>query len=360
MSSDTTIGCGSTPSAHTVEVNSPPVAAFDFSLELIPDGVIDIDSTDSQYKLAPLDPRYARSIYFYRKQVETKYLFKRTDNIFFKPRCKNCVQEDITERMRSVLVDWIIDVSSVEFCLLPQTVFLAIQLLDRLIGSSSIRRSKFQLLGCACLLLASKFEEVMPLSLEALVSASDYCFDTEELILMEKWCFACLHYDINSPTRYYFLTRFALAANFSEREEKIAHYLLELSLQDFAFYKFPPSAVAAAAVHLTLQMSRPRNDIIWTPTIAFHIQWKEAEITMLIVRLREIHWYMDSSDFKASMRKFDRLNMSFASQCAAVRFKDLRFDDTQIDTSVYESADNGFGPAIKQSKLMTVNELLLV
>lgn len=349
---------GTTPSVSLTTINSPPVAAIDFSLEMIPDGVIDIDSIDSQTNSITLDPRYARTIYFFRKQMESKYVFKRTEDIFFKPRNKNCVQEDITERMRCVLVDWMIDVSSVEFNLLPATVFLAVQLLDRLIGSSSIRRSKFQLLGCACLLLASKFEEVLPLSLDALVSAADFCFDTEELVLMEKWCFESLHYDINSPTRYYFLTRFALAAKLSGREEQVAHYLLELSLQDFAFCKFPPSAVAAAALHLTIQMLRSKKDMIWTPTIAYYTQWKEEELFMLIMRLREIHWYMDSSDFKASMRKFDRSNTYFASQCAAVKFRELRFDDSQIDISIYESYETGFGPALKESKLMTGSEFL--
>ena len=82
-----------------------PITAIDFSLEMIPDGVMDIDMIDPQSKTATLDPRYARSIYLFRKQMEMKYIFKRTDNIFFKPRSKNCVQQDITERMRSVLVD---------------------------------------------------------------------------------------------------------------------------------------------------------------------------------------------------------------------------------------------------------------
>lgn len=338
---------------------SSPINSIDFTLETVPEDVHDIDAIDPKNKL--YDPRYARSIFYHRKQAESKYLLKSSENIFFKPRAPNCIQQDITERMRSVLIDWMIDISFSEFRLLPATVFLGVQLLDRLIGSNSVRRSKFQLLGCACLLVASKFEEVLPLSLEALVVASDHCFDSGSLVLMEKWCFECLHYDVNTPTRHYFLTRFALAANLTEREDKLAHYLLELTLQDIAFRKFPASAVAAAALHLTIQMMREKSLPIWTPTIAFYTECNEVDLFQLVLHIREIHWYIDSSDFKASIRKYDRADMLSVSQCPAMRFKDLRFDDARIDLTYYHSLssnENGVGPASHKSKLLTNNELI--
>ena len=70
-------------------------------------------------------------------------------------------QPDITHAMRSILVDWMVEVNE-EFNLDPQTFFLAVSYADRYLSRMSVMRSKLQLLGTACMYVSAKFEEIYP------------------------------------------------------------------------------------------------------------------------------------------------------------------------------------------------------
>ncbi|KAJ7877695.1 cyclin-like protein [Mycena olivaceomarginata] len=71
-------------------------------------------------------------------------------------------QPNLTWEMRTVLNAWLIQVHT-RFRLLPETLFLCTNLVDRFLSTRSILRSKLQLVGmaCLCLLIASKFEETI-------------------------------------------------------------------------------------------------------------------------------------------------------------------------------------------------------
>lgn len=70
-------------------------------------------------------------------------------------------QPDITNGMRAILVDWLVEVAG-EFRLDPQTLYLSVSIVDRFLSSMSVMRSKLQLVGTASMYLASKFEEIYP------------------------------------------------------------------------------------------------------------------------------------------------------------------------------------------------------
>ena len=46
-------------------------------------------------------------------------------------------QKDINEKMRSILIDWLIDVHN-KFQLIPETLFLTINLIDRFLDKKEI------------------------------------------------------------------------------------------------------------------------------------------------------------------------------------------------------------------------------
>lgn len=51
------------------------------------------------------------------------------------------LQNDINEKMRAILVDWLIEVHY-KFKLLPETLFLTINLIDRYLEKEIIHRTK--------------------------------------------------------------------------------------------------------------------------------------------------------------------------------------------------------------------------
>jgi len=69
------------------------------------------------------------------------------------------LQGEVTPRMRSILIDWMIEVQ-VNFSLVQETLYLAVNILNRFISLVPIARDRLQLVGAAALLVASKHEEV--------------------------------------------------------------------------------------------------------------------------------------------------------------------------------------------------------
>ena len=91
------------------------------------------------------------------------------------------VQTDINEKMRGILVDWIIEVH-LRFKLLPETLFLTVNLIDRYLTKTAIMRTRLQLVAVAALLIASKYEEIYMPELKDFVFISDNAYTKDEIL----------------------------------------------------------------------------------------------------------------------------------------------------------------------------------
>jgi hypothetical protein len=81
-----------------------------------------------------------------------------------------------------------------------------------------------------------------------------YSFSKDELFLMEKQVFATLAWDLSLPTRYEFSLFFQEGLGLTDIQHSLYLYLLFLTHLDYNFNYFSSSKVAAAALHLTLQV----------------------------------------------------------------------------------------------------------
>lgn len=90
---------------------------------------------------------------------------------------------DIKPNMRKVLVDWLVEVKD-EYELQDFTFYMAVNIMDRSLSKITISRTKLQLLGCACLFIASKLEEVEVLQVADLVFISSNSYFAEEVFLL--------------------------------------------------------------------------------------------------------------------------------------------------------------------------------
>ncbi len=89
-------------------------------------------------------------------------------------------QTHINERMRSILVDWLVEVH-LKFKLVPETLYLTINLIDRYLERQEVSRPKLQLVGVTSLLIASKYEEIYPPELRDLVYICDRAYTRTEV-----------------------------------------------------------------------------------------------------------------------------------------------------------------------------------
>jgi len=70
------------------------------------------------------------------------------------------------------LVEWLIEVH-LKFKLLPETLFLTINLIDRYCMVKQVLRNEYQLLGVTAMLIASKYEEIYPPEIRDFVHITD-------------------------------------------------------------------------------------------------------------------------------------------------------------------------------------------
>ncbi|XP_055481855.1 cyclin-A2 [Psammomys obesus] len=189
-------------------------------------------------------PDYHEDIHTYLREMEVK--------------CKPKVgymkkQPDITNSMRAILVDWLVEVGE-EYKLQNETLHLAVNYIDRFLSSMSVLRGKLQLVGTAAMLLASKFEEIYPPEVAEFVYITDDTYSKKQVLRMEHLVLKVLAFDLAAPTVNQFLTQYFLHQQPANcKVESLAMFLGELSLIDADPYlKYLPSLIAGAAFHLAL------------------------------------------------------------------------------------------------------------
>lgn len=90
-------------------------------------------------------------------------------------------QIEINDKMRAILIDWLIEVH-LKFKLLPETLFITINIIDRFLERVEVGKSKLQLVGVAALLVACKYEEIYPPEIKDFIYITDRAYSKEELL----------------------------------------------------------------------------------------------------------------------------------------------------------------------------------
>lgn len=211
------------------------------------------------------------------------------------------VQQDVNAHMRGILVDWLVEVAQ-EYKLVSETLFLAVNYIDRFLSCEVAPRRKLQLVGITCMLIAAKYEEIYAPQIEDFCYITDNTYSREEVIAMEQQvsngilygtqlyllnvlcikalqarqgpivveqCRTCmgwltlsvqckhtfflqilgaLSFELTVPTAKTFLRRFLKAAMPSDapadaRLEFLSSYLAELMLPEYRALQFRPSQV---------------------------------------------------------------------------------------------------------------------
>ncbi|KAL3822495.1 hypothetical protein ACHAXA_002513 [Cyclostephanos tholiformis] len=160
-------------------------------------------------------------------------------------------QADINEKMRAILVDWLVEVH-MKFRLVPDTLYLCVNIIDRYCSIAKVSRTKLQLLGVTSLFLACKHEEIYPPEVRDCVYITDRAYDRQEVLDMEQTILRVLNWRISLPTAYPFLDRFLCLTKASPMTRHTATFYLERTLQEHDLLKYRPSMVCASAVILAL------------------------------------------------------------------------------------------------------------
>ena len=129
-------------------------------------------------------------------------------------------QNDINEKMRMILIDWLIEV--------------------RYLQNNQTPRDKLQLIAVSSLLIACKYEEIYPPEISSFVYITDNAYTKEEILNYEIKILGDLEYDITYPTSLRFLEILLIKLNLSKDNIFINKmmYLIELCFSKLYFYNF--------------------------------------------------------------------------------------------------------------------------
>jgi G2/mitotic-specific cyclin 1/2 len=162
-------------------------------------------------------------------------------------------QDDLEWKTRGILIDWLIEVHT-RFHLLPETLFLAVNIIDRFLSEKVVQLDRLQLVGITAMFIASKYEEVLSPHVENFKKIADDGFSEAEILSAERFILSTLNYDLSYPNPMNFLRRVSKADNYDIQSRTIGKYLTEISLLDHRFMSFRPSHVAAASMYLARLM----------------------------------------------------------------------------------------------------------
>ncbi|KAJ4341893.1 G2/mitotic-specific cyclin [Didymella glomerata] len=183
-------------------------------------------------------------------------------------------QTELEWKMRGILVDWLLEVHT-RFRLLPETLFLAVNIIDRFLSSKIVQLDRLQLVGVTAMFIASKYEEVLSPHVQNFRHVADDGFTEEEILSAERFVLTALNYDLSYPNPMNFLRRISKADNYDIQTRTLGKYLLEIGCLDHRFLAHPPSQVAAAAMYLA-RLVLERGP--WDSTLAHYSGYSEEEI----------------------------------------------------------------------------------
>ncbi|KAL2094669.1 hypothetical protein ACEWY4_009388 [Coilia grayii] len=276
---------GSTGSQTTLNEDDIALQHDDFQLVLDQSSGSCMET--SMQDLSEIEPLSSQEAYTDDDYTEEIHHHLRNSEIKFRPKpTYMSKQPDITNWMRIILVDWLVEVGE-EYKLSSETIFLAANYLDRFLSGMSVLRGKLQLVGTAAILLAAKYEEVYPPEVDEFVYITDDTYTKKQLLRMEHLLLKVLSFDLTVPTTHQFLMLYISYEPISAKTAHLAQFLAELSLLEVdPFLQHLPSKVAAASYSLA---NYTLNRTFWPDALYAFTGYTLAEIAPCIKDLHKLH-----------------------------------------------------------------------
>eukprot|EP01040_Poterioochromonas_malhamensis_P003072 gene3068-3267_t len=274
-------------------------------------------------------PKIQRKLPIYLKGADPKHCLDIIDDLYafyvdmetvFAPKNYFERQSEVTARMRTILVDWIIEVHY-KYHLTPATLWTTVNIMDRYLEKHDIARGRLQLVGITALFLACKFEEIHSPQVNDCVYLTDNAYKKEEILAMEASILQTLDYQLMVPTGLTFLTRYLNRIKATERVRLMASYAAERNLQELEVFQYSPRIYAAACVYIALyavHVDQVPQVKVWTSELEEEANLKECDILpcakALMVHLREIPQASTRRKLDSARKKYSTAQTQFIGE----------------------------------------------
>jgi len=195
---------------------------------------------------------YIDTIYHNLLEEENKGIESKAEYNYMKK------QNEINEQMRSILIDWIIDVHC-KFGFTDETLFMTISIIDRFLTSKKISRSKLQLLGVTALMISCKHEEIDLPKADDFIYITDNAYSRDEIFKMENDVLDTLNFSLLYPSPIKFFEMLSYNFKFNKKQFMMGKYLMESFLIDIKNTKYKPSIISCACSYIVMKFFKMNN-----------------------------------------------------------------------------------------------------
>lgn len=185
------------------------------------------------------------------------------------PNYIDSVQQDgmrVVWRMR--ICEWLIEFVT-EFSISIDTIAAAINYIDRYLSKVSTKKCILQLVALAAIFVAAKFHEERPIAMKEIQGLAEGIYLEMDIRLMEQELLHILEWNINPVTPHCLMRHFVLLAHDIKEENVLeelcchADAFLDIILCEYAFVKFKPSILSAAALLCAFETTQT-SSYTWT------------------------------------------------------------------------------------------------
>jgi hypothetical protein len=216
--------------------------------------------------------------------------------------------------MRPYLIDFLIEAHAA-FSLLPETLFLTVNLLDRYCSKRVVYKQHYQLVGCAALLIAAKYGDKKD-RVPQINELNNMCcglYDAGMFTQMEMHVLNTLDWTIGHPTVDFFTQLIVAEEQDSVEVEHMAAYICEIALYHRDFVSTKPSIMSRASLALA-------RAILGKPEISDG-EWDHVENVTLLTLSQHLHQPSVTLSRKYSNPRLSRVSgklADFLAQQAAI------------------------------------------
>ncbi|EAY14017.1 Cyclin, N-terminal domain containing protein [Trichomonas vaginalis G3] len=156
-------------------------------------------------------------------------------------------KQAITNSQKGQMIDWIDRLHYKSQCC-TTSLYRAIGIFNRAINLTNITPDSMRQFAAASLLIASKMEDLQPVSIDILIQCSKNTLNREELVRKEIQLANITEFDFCFPTPLFFLNYFLRISGQTQESMLFARYIVEMCLTSEKFNDVKASAIAATAV----------------------------------------------------------------------------------------------------------------
>lgn len=227
-----------------------------------------LDENDEDTYDTTMVAEYAADIFNYMHELEVKM----TPDPNYMDQ-----QDELKWDMRGILIDWLVQVHS-KFNLLPETLFLTVNYIDRFLSKRKVSLSKFQLVGVVALFIAAKYEEINCPTIQDVAYMVDHAYSVDDLLRAERFMIDILEFEMGWPGPMSFLRRTSKADDYDFETRTLAKYFLEITVMEPKLVASPPSWLAAGAHYVSRKMLARGK---WSQAHVFYSGYTEEQLKPL-------------------------------------------------------------------------------